>query len=184
MPKIITNKEYLIQKSLEVFQKNGYYHTSFSELARACKIEKSHFYYYFKDKKDLMKEVLVYSSEYIQKHVFSIAENEEITSKEKLSRMLVLFQQIYTQSPSGCFMGNTLLETVGREEHFKGVLLHYFDEFRRALRIIYQEKYPKEEAGFRAMGVLSNIQGSIMLSRLYKDDSILKDTFRQLIDDF
>lgn len=184
MPKTITNKKYLIQKSLEVFQKNGYYHTSLSELAKACNIEKSHFYYYFKDKKDLMKEVLVYSSEYIQKQVFSIAENEELTSKEKLSRMLALFQQIYAQSPSGCLMGNTLLETVGREEYFKDILLHYFDEFRRTLKIIYQEKYPEEESRFRAMSVLANIQGNVMLARLYQDDSVLEDAFRQLIDDF
>ena len=183
MPKTITNKKYLIQKSLEVFKENGYYHTTFSELAKACGVEKSHFYYYFKDKKDLMKEVLIYASDYIQNRVFRIAENRDILPKERLIQILTCFKEIYAQSNKGCLMGNTLLETVGREEYFKDVIIRYFDDFRESLELIYREKYP-EEAGSRATSALANIQGSVMMTRLYSDGSIFENAVRQLINDF
>lgn len=184
MPKTITNREALIEKSLEIFQKNGYYHTSFSELAKGCGIEKSHFYYYFKDKKDLMKEVLRYAAQYVQDEVLSLAANETVPAAERLAQILNRFRQIYSNSPTGCFMGNTLLETVDREDAFRDVLVAYFSSFREALRSVYQTKYADEKAGQLAVETLAKIQGTVMLTRLYKDISILDQAFQQIRDDF
>ncbi len=184
MPKTITSREFLIEKSLEIFQRNGYYHTSFSELAKGCGIEKSHFYYYFKDKNDLMKEVLRFAAQYVQDEVLSIATNEEIPAEERLSKILIRFKQIYSESPTGCFMGNTLLETVDREDAFRDTLVAYFDSFQKALKSVYQTKHTAEEADLLAVAILAKIQGTVMLARLYKKISILDKAFQQILDDF
>ncbi len=131
MPKVQTNKETLIKKSMLVFMKNGYYHTTLSDLAKACGIEKPHFYYYFKDKKDLMREVLIYASSHIGKLVFDIAYEDKREAQVRLDIMLNNVLKIHTRNEYGCLMGNTLLETIGNEPYFKPILSSYFDRWRK-----------------------------------------------------
>lgn len=179
MAKAQTKKEALIKKCMLVFIQNGYYHTTFSDLAKACDIEKPHFYYYFKDKKDLMNEVLTYASEQIQSLVFSIAYEENMTPSVRLSTMLNNVLKIHTKNEYGCLMGNTLLETVGREPHFRPILCAYFDKWRDSLTHLYSNSFEENVAIDMAYQDISKLQGSLMLMRLYRD----KDIFRRALNE-
>ncbi|MFV0419280.1 MAG: TetR/AcrR family transcriptional regulator [Dysgonomonas sp.] len=172
MPKIQTDKQTLIRKSMLVFIKHGYYRTSLSELAKACNVEKPHFYYYFKDKKDIMNEVLTYASSQIEKLVFSIAFDNEKEPVVRLNTLLDNVLEIHTKNEYGCLMGNTILETAGREALFKDVLCNYFDKWKEMLVHLYITKYETDTATEMAYEDISKIQGSIMLMRLYRDKEI------------
>jgi len=180
MPKIQTDKETLIRKSMQVFIKNGYYHTPLSELAKACNIEKPHFYYYFKDKKDLMNEVLIFAGNQIQRLVLDIAYEDGAEPSVRLNKMLDNVFKIHTENEYGCFMGNTLLETVGREQHFKDVLCSYFDKWKEALTHLYSISNEENKAIDMAFEDISRLQGSIMLMRLYSDKEILRKTINEI----
>ena len=172
MPKLQTDKQTLIKKSMLVFIKHGYYRSSLSELAKACNVEKPHFYYYFKDKKDIMNEVLIYASCQIEKLVFSIAFDNEKEPAVRLNTLLNNVLEIHTKNDYGCLMGNTILETAGRETLFKEVLCNYFDKWKEMLIHLYSTKYDIETATGMAYEDISKIQGSIMLMRLYSDKEI------------
>lgn len=174
MPKIQTNKEELIRKSMLVFIKTGYFHTTLSSLAKACNIEKPHFYYYFKDKKDLMNQVLIYASDQIQNLVFDIAYKEGMEPSARLHTILDNVLKIHTKNKYGCLMGNTLLETVGRESFFKPVLCTYFNRWRETLTHLYLTAYEEEPAKDMANEDVAKLQGGIMLMRLYDDKDVLK----------
>jgi len=173
MPKVQTNKEELIKKSMQVFIKTGYFHTTLACLAKACSIEKPHFYYYFKDKKDLMNQVLIYASAQIEKLVFDIAYKEDIKPSVRLHVILDNVLKIHTKNKYGCLMGNTLLETVGREPYFKPVLCAYFNKWRETLTHLYLAAYEEEQAKDMANEDVAKLQGGIMLMRLYEDKDIL-----------
>lgn len=180
MPKIQTDKETLIKKSMQVFIKNGYYRTTLSELAKACNVEKPHFYYYFKDKKDIMNEVLNYSSKQIENLVFSIAFENKKEPASRLKELLDNVLKIHTENDYGCLMGNTILETAGREAIFKDVLRNYFDKWKAVLIHLYSSRYNADESISLAYEDISVIQGSIMLMRLYRDKEIFWKTINKI----
>jgi len=83
MPAIKTSKEEIIKKSAALIWEKGYKHTSFSDLSKACAIRNAHFYYYFKDKEDLMSHVLQYASGYMNKKVFDLAYQDNLPRRFK-----------------------------------------------------------------------------------------------------
>lgn len=180
MAKAQTRKEALIKQCMLVFMRNGYYHTTFSDLAKACDVEKPHFYYYFKDKKDLMNEVLLFASERVQSVVFDVAYLEKKTPRERLHTMLNNVLKIHTSNDFGCLMGNTLLETVGRESHFKSTLCSYFDKWQESLTHLYLTSYDEPTAKEMARADLSKLQGGLMLMRLYNDKAIFEKTISEI----
>lgn len=139
MPKIQTTREELIVKSTEVFLKNGYYHSSVADLAKACEIEKSHFYYYFTDKRDLMNQCLIFFSQKIQKNVFDISADESLKPSERIKRMLGYVWNLHAENGYGCLFGNTLLETIGKEPFFEQTIRDFFDRWKNALSHLYAE---------------------------------------------
>jgi TetR/AcrR family transcriptional repressor of nem operon len=180
MPKVQTTKEELIVKSIEVFSKNGYYHTSFSDLAKACDIEKSHFYYYFKDKRDLMDQCLFFFSQKIQKNVFDISIDETMKPSKRIRKMLDYVWNLYTENEYGCLFGNTLLETVGKEPYFEKTIRDFFERWKNALCHLYAKTQDKAGLEEIAFDDIEKLQGSIMLMRLYKDKSFLQRAINQI----
>ena len=181
MPKIQTSKEDLIAKSTQIFLKSGYYHTSFADLARACGIEKSHFYYYFTDKRDLMNQCLLFFSGKIQKNVFDIAVDESRKPSERIRKMLGYVYDLHTENGYGCLFGNTLLETVNREPYFEQTIRDFFDSWKKALSHLYAEISIKTDLEEIALNDIEKIQGSIMLMKLYNDKSLLQKAIDQIL---
>lgn len=180
MPKVQTTKEELIVKSTEVFLKNGYYHSSFADLAKACEIEKSHFYYYFKDKRDLMNQCLISFSRKIQKNVFDISMDKSIKPSERIRKMLGYVWDLHTENQYGCFFGNTLLETVGKEPYFEQTIRDFFDRWKNALRYLYAEISVTTNLEEMVFDDIEKLQGSIMLMKLYNDKLILQRAINQI----
>lgn len=180
MPKLKTSKEMLLLRSMEVFHKQGYYKTTFSDLANACEIEKPHFFYYFKDKKDLMRQVLIFAHQKIKMSVFDIANNDEISRNQKIDKIKGNLLKIHKRYPYGCFMGNTVLETASNETAFQNVLKEYFDDWQTALARLYAFRHSEEESGKLAFILLKKLQGSILFSRLYNDILHLEETLNDL----
>jgi len=183
MPKIQTNKEELVAKSTQVFLENGYYHTTFADLAKACGIEKSHFYYYFTDKRDLMNQCLLSFSKRIQKNVFDISMDKSLTPSQRIGKMLGYVWDLHTGNGYGCLFGNTLLETVGKEPYFEETIREFFDGWKNALSNLYSE-VSITNLDETAFDDIEKLQGSIMLMRLYNDESILKRAIKHISDRF
>ncbi len=169
MPKRKVDREELILNALKVFRNKGYYHTSVADLAKACNIEKPHFYYYFKDKENLMLEVLKFSHEETRKHITSKAYNEEYTVRQRIRKMMENSRKLQAEDFGGCIMGNTIQETSGYEENFKEVLKAYIEDWKTALKYLLEKKYEEDEADRIATELVSELQGSLMMMKLYRD---------------
>lgn len=174
MPLKKINREQIIRKSLQVFVQKGYYNTAVSDLAKACGVEKSHIYYYFRDKCDLMRSTLEYFKQWMHKYVLYNAFNNNINTEEKLNRILIAVQKVHSKRFVGCLFGNTVLETAGLEKEFEPVLKGYFELWKSALTEVYCEKYPADKAEQLADRFVSEIQGTIMMMKLYRDPMIFK----------
>jgi AcrR family transcriptional regulator len=180
MPKIKTDKGTILVKALQLLRTNGYYHSSLSDLAKACGVEKAHFYYYFKDKQDLMKEVLIFTRQYIGKNIFDVAYLEDLPPKKRLIRIVNTISQYHPTSEYGCLMGNTVLETAGHEKEFEGLLRDYFDKWIQCLAFLYKTVYNEETAMEYAKYDFQCLQGSIMMMRLYQDRTYLEKVLEKI----
>jgi TetR/AcrR family transcriptional regulator, transcriptional repressor for nem operon len=179
MPTVKTSKEEVILKAAHVIRQRGYAYTTMSDLAKACDIQPSHFYYYFKDKEDLMKAILEGVLEHFRIHIGIIADDESLESIEKIDKMLKKMAKSFLFTEGGCLMGNTVLETAYIEPRFLDVLRDFFHDYMTALKKIYQAKYTEKYAQNLAEQVVQDLQGGIMLSLLYKDDSYTIKAFNR-----
>ena len=179
MPTVKTSKEEVILKAAYVIRKRGYAYTSMKDLAEACGIQPSHFYYYFKDKEDLMTAILESVVERFRQYIGVIADDETLEPVDRLDKMLKKMAKSFLYTEGGCLMGNTVLETAYLEPKFINVLRDFFEEYIMALKKIYQAKFTEKYAQALAEQVVQDLQGGIMLSLLYRDDSYTIKAFNR-----
>jgi AcrR family transcriptional regulator len=170
-------KEEILKKSIAVFRQKGYHNTSMQDLAEASGLLKGSLYHYFKSKEDLMKELLVGVNSYANKKAFSIAFDESLTPEERLDKLLRTAGKIVLEQEGGCIIGNTTLETTGIVPVFEPILKSFFDDWTAALQHIFSLKKSPENALRLAQQTVVEMEGAVMMSRLYKDKQFLKDAF-------
>ncbi|WP_373552171.1 TetR/AcrR family transcriptional regulator [Haliscomenobacter sp.] len=204
MPTIKTSKEEVLQKSMLLIWQKGYHYTSIGDLASALGMHKSHFYYYFKDKEDLMKEVLSYMLEQFTQMLKRIVENTELDTSGKLQKLAGKMARFYDFNgySNGCLMANTALEcyfqktktqtekeystantaieSVGKEYAFLPIVRKFFSTFIEYLTQIYSEKYPAEEAAQMAVQAVQEFEGALLLTRLFADENYLKQALERI----
>lgn len=173
MPVVKTSKEEIIKRSAAAFRKQGYFNTSISDLAKACGVRNALLYYYFKDKDELLEETLKYSHEYFKRKAFKYAFEDEMTPKERLTKLTDLAEKMFLGEKGGCLMAVTVLETAHFNPKFLELVRDFFEDWIKSLTHIYLNKYPKKEAHELAERTVQDIEGGIMLTLLFKKEKYL-----------
>jgi TetR/AcrR family transcriptional repressor of nem operon len=177
MPIIKTNKEEIIETALNVFRENGYYKTSMSDLARACGLQKGSFYHYFDSKEKMMAAVLDKVFGQLKSDVFPIADNLEISNRERLHKLLTGLGQTLLQKNGGCIVANTFLETNGQKVVFHDTLKAIFDGWQNAVQKIFSSQYSEGTSKRLAEQTVMEFEGAVLMSQLHRNDQYLKDVF-------
>ncbi|BDS14414.1 TetR/AcrR family transcriptional regulator [Aureispira anguillae] len=180
MPKIKTSKLELIQKSLIVFKNNGYQATSISMLAKACDVEKAHLYYYFKNKEDLMFEVLNYLKEDATEHILSIAYDESINYSDRLEKLLEALKNFYKETQLGCLMTNTVLQTLYKQKNFSTVAQEFCSNLIEAIAHLYQDRYSPKYAIGKAEQAVQDMYGGLIFAQIYEDHAYLDRALKRI----
>ena len=86
-------KEKILEVALQLFANQGYHRTSISDIATKAKISKGLLYNYFKNKKDLLLQVSIYSLEATADEIFSILKNpsNHLSPPEKVKQGIDLY---------------------------------------------------------------------------------------------
>lgn len=182
MPTQKITKEEIIKIAVEVFRKQGYHKTSMKDLADACQLHKGSFYYYFKSKEDLMQEVLKALHHYYNQKVFSIAYDEKLSARSRFIKMFKEQEPIITRGSTGCLFGNLTLETISVTSDFKERLKVFFSDWISAFQAIYQEKHDEVESLQLAQQSVMEIEGAIMMMRLYDDKKLFYDASQRALE--
>jgi len=179
MPKVKVTKEEIIKRASKVFIKKGYHNSSISDLAEACEIHNAHFYYYFTNKEDLMSAVLSFVQEYVKTRIEALIDTKEVSPKGKLKLIIAFFEKHFTNHIGGCIMANTTLEVALFEPKFIPIIKDFFEVWTHALKEIYLSKYPEEQAQELAEATVQDIEGGIMLMKLYKNNKYLLNSLKR-----
>lgn len=86
-------KNTIIENSLKLFSKNGFYNTTIPDIAKSMKMSVGNMYNYFKSKEELAKFAIRYSTNILALDLREV-NNMDISSKDKI----FLFTQRYLES--------------------------------------------------------------------------------------
>jgi len=179
MPKIKTTKEEIIEKSTDLFHRNGYHKTSMTDIAEACGILKGSLYHHFKNKEDLMKEVLISWRDKFREGAFRQAIDADVDVTEKLNLLIDYSEKTYLES-NGSFLASLLLETINVVPEFTKMIKAFFTEWIETSADVLSEIYPREGAIKIAKESIAAIEGSVMMMQLFNDKTFLTRTHESL----
>jgi len=179
MPRRKTTEDELLQKCIEVFRRRGYNGTSMKELADACGLTKGLFYHYFPSKKAIMEQALANVLSYFRYACFSRVCNPELSYSQKQNMFENKLLQLFTYHDGGCIMANTVLESMHTNPEFREPVKAFFSEWRDALAVMYQDVLSEEESREKAMASIADIEGSVIMMRLYEDSSYLRSALKR-----
>jgi TetR/AcrR family transcriptional repressor of nem operon len=180
-PTSSSGKELIIWQSFQVFREKGYHHTTMADLGQASGLLKGSIYHYFESKEELMRQVLQAAHLKFKEDVFALAYQKEIPAKACLRQMFDKMDIYFFEKPGGCLMGNIGLETAGRETSFTKVIHGFFEEWREVFTYLFGSQYTSNQAKHLARQALSDIQGAIMLSCIFKDKSYYSATVEKIL---
>lgn len=179
MPIVKTSKEEVLLRATKLIRRQGYHQATMKDLAAACGVQASLFYYYFENKEVLMREVLEFSLAFFRDYALRYADDDRLTPLEKMDKMVQSIARINKHLEGGCLMGNTALEVGHTEAPFLEVVRTFFEEFAGALAKVYGTHYDEVRARQLAEQVIQDVEGGIMLSVLYKDDRFMQSAFQR-----
>jgi len=175
MPKQKVNKEFVVHQALKMFRKKSYHQATMANIAESVGLLKGSIYHYFTSKEELMKEVMVYVHKFFRDQVFVHAYDKDIPAKERLQRMSEAAERVFLGSENGNIMGNIGLETAHVNPEFQEQIQIFFKQYIKALKTIYAEKFLDDKAQELAEQAIAEMEGSLMLSRIFnKKDYFLK----------
>lgn len=167
MPKQKVDADTIIQRALHLFKTQGYHATSMADLGEACGLLKGSIYHYFSSKEALALAVMDYVQSYFASQVFSFADDASLPPAERMKRLNQASENYFLGQEGGCLMGNLALEVVNVMPQFKSAIEQYFNDWAAALCRILLSRYPEKEAASLSWQAVAEIQGGIMMMRLY-----------------
>lgn len=182
MAKQKTDEQGILEASLRLFRQKSFHATSMADIAEACGLQKGSLYHYFSSKEELMQKVIALVHGFFNDQVFSIAYDESIEDPiERLDQMLQRTMRIFVDKETGEMLGNVGVETALVIPEFQPIIRAFFDDFFRAVRHVYEHKYPKDVAHELAERAVAEIEGSLVLSRIFEDNHFIMKTHQRLL---
>jgi AcrR family transcriptional regulator len=176
------NKQRILEAAQNLFYKQGYNATSFSDIARAAKIPRGNFYYYFMTKHEIFESV-------VQRWLDTLrATLEELNRgqadpRERLVRF-VRYPLLNADNITryGCPFG-TLNSEMGKASHsdrMRSRARELFDLMEGWLEDQFRGLGYAKEAPMLALQVLGRLQGAALVCNAYQDERYMRYEVQRL----
>ncbi|HEP8424946.1 TPA: TetR/AcrR family transcriptional regulator [Pseudomonas aeruginosa] len=169
-PQKISRAE-LLGQCANVFKRYGYHGTTMDALAGACGLTKASFYHHYPNKEALMGDVLVWTHEWVEEKVFSIAYDESRPILKRFQDMASKAKKLYKDESIGCLMGVIAVDATYSLPELMPKIRQFLDAWAEALAHLFESKMPKSAALKQAKQTVADYEGAILLSRIYGDFS-------------
>ena len=171
-------REVIIQRAARLFNEQGYYGASLSDIMRATGLEKGGIYNHFGSKEELALEAFDYSVGLVNQRIRSAILSQPNTYN-RLVAIIEAFSRTATDPvlPGGCPIMNTIIEADDTQPALKKrahiELDRLFESIRYTLKIGVErgEMRPGVDGQKLASLIIASVEGGIMLSQLYRDSS-------------
>lgn len=180
-------KNYIIDQSSSLFNKNGYKSTSISEIMTATGLKKGGIYNHFENKEALAKASFSHSLN-ILKDKYIEATTSKNTAFEQFDAFITVFRTLFQNNivVGGCPLMNAAIEADDSKMDFEDSIKEGFTGLIKLIKGIIQHGQNQNEIkkGIvpeqMAISILSSLEGALAISRLFQDKSYLELVIKQL----
>lgn len=180
MPKAKVDETFILNQALKIFSQKSYNTATMADIASACGLLKGSMYHYFDSKEALMKAVIGYVHNYFNEHIFQYAYRDDLTTRDKLFKMGAATERMFIGPGEGYIMGNIGIETARVIPEFSELIRNFFNDWVSALTHVFKEKYNEKVAREVAEQTVAEIEGAVMMTRIYNDPRFLKEALRRV----
>ena len=180
-------KEFILEQSAALFNKQGYASTSLSDIMAATKLEKGGIYNHFANKEALMQEAFLFAVQKVEARYISLLE-ERPDARLRLYAVLEVFKSFLTDPPivGGCPMLNAAIEADDALPALRPSVRRALEGWRTAIKGILERGIARGELrrdldpeGFSSF-MLASLEGGVMLSKMYRDPVHIERVLRFL----
>jgi TetR/AcrR family transcriptional repressor of nem operon len=175
-----TTRDHIIEAADQLFYRQGYEHTSFSDIADVVRISRGNFYYHFKTKDEILDAVINARLANTRK-MLDQWEIEGNTPADRIrSFIYILIANRGDIKRYGCPVG-TLCSELAKLNHGAQVEANkLFTLFRTWLRRQFTLLGRKVDADALAMHLLARSQGVATLASAFRDEKFIKQEVEQM----
>ncbi len=173
-------RQRIVAAADQLFYKQGYENTSFSDIATEVNISRGNFYYHFKSKDDILSAVLNARLEDIRT-MLARWEKQYSDPKQCLTRFIDLLSSNQTDvTKHGCPIGSMCTELTKLNHGMQDRATEIFTLFRDWLTTQFRLLGHKQNASQHAMHLLACSQGVASISNAFKDAKFLQSEVKKL----
>jgi AcrR family transcriptional regulator len=177
-----TTRDHIVEAADELFYRQGYEHTSFSDIADVVRISRGNFYYHFKTKDEILDAVI---NARLAK-TRTMLERWEIEGKQPADRIRSFIHMLIANRADikrhGCPVGTLCTELAKLNHASQAEANRLFALFRTWLRRQFTLLGRAADADTLAMHLLARSQGVATLANALNDEKFIKQEVRQMCD--
>lgn len=147
----------------------------------AAGLFKGSIYHYFANKDLLLIAAIMKIHRHFDEHIFCLAYDDAKSQSAKMKTFAKAIYEFFEHRECGCLMGNVLLEIPQGGSEIQSVIKGYFDDWAKAFAAILGKDKASESLAKEWVG---NIQGALLIEKIYPSDKILRKTLDKIIAEF
>jgi TetR/AcrR family transcriptional regulator, transcriptional repressor for nem operon len=177
-----TTRDHIIEAADQLFYRQGYEHTSFSDIADVVQLSRGNFYYHFKTKDEILDAVISARLAESEK----MLELWETAGKHPADRIRsfinILIEHRADIKRYGCPVGTLCSELAKLNHAAQAEANLLFALFRTWLRTQFTLLGRKADADALAMHLLARSQGVATLANAFHDEKFIKQEVKLMCD--
>lgn len=175
-------RDQIVEAADQLFYRQGYDHTSFSDIAEAVKISRGNFYYHFKSKDEILDAVIAGRLVNTQ----TMLDRWEAQGKTPADRIRSFIRMLIANRADikmhGCPVGSLCTELAKLEHASRAEANKLFTLFRVWLKRQFVELGFGEKADALAMHLLARSQGVAALATAFHDEKFIRHEVQEMND--
>lgn len=177
-----TTRDDIVEAADKLFYRQGYEHTSFSDIADAVRISRGNFYYHFKTKDEILDAVINARLATTR----TMLDRWEIEGDGPADRIRSFIDVLIANRADikryGCPVGTLCSELAKLNHAAQGEANGLFTLFRTWLRRQFALLGHASDADMLAMHVLARSQGVATLANAFRDETFIRQEVKELHD--
>ncbi|WP_308993265.1 TetR/AcrR family transcriptional regulator [Mariniflexile litorale] len=164
----------------KLFREKGYEGTSLAELAEVTGLKKASLYHRFpKGKEEMAQAVLLHVNNWVEENVFNTLTNQLLSPKERLKNGLQSIKELYAEGNNPCLLQTFSMQSGVNlfNQLINDSMSHWVDAFTNIGLAFDLTLYVAKE---KAIQVLIDIQGSLIVSRGFNNPNIFINTLNNI----
>jgi TetR/AcrR family transcriptional repressor of nem operon len=180
VPAPSTTRDHIVEAADQLFYRQGYEHTSFSDIADAVRISRGNFYYHFKSKDEILDAVIEARLANTQAMLVRWEIEGETPADHIRSFIHMLIANRVDIKRFGCPVGTLTAELAKLSHPSQGEANKLFTLFRTWLRRQFTLLGRKVDADALAMHLLARSQGVATLAAAFHDEKFIRQEVKQM----